>query len=147
MRVRTIAAVRRRESAAALAGRARAGRVPVRGALRSTMRAMNALTKLLMTAGAACACLLLLVGPVAAEEEPADDATAEEPATDEVVDEPVDEAEEEEGGRIPIAETPRDRIGLILLGALLLAGGAAVVNANRQLKGERPQATGEFRWR
>ncbi len=104
---------------------------------------MDALKKLLMTAGAAGAGLLLLAGPVAAEEEPADDA-AEEPVADEAVE---DDVAEEEGGRIPIAETPRDRIGLILLGALAIGGGAAAVNANRQLKGERPQASGEFRWR
>jgi hypothetical protein len=112
------------------------------------MRAMDALKKLLMTTGAASVGLLLLAGPVAAEEEPADDATAEEPADDEAVeDEGAEDVAEEESGRIPIAETPRDRIGLILLGALALGGGAAAVNANRQLKGERPQASGDFRWR
>lgn len=49
--------------------------------------------------------------------------------------------------RITIAETPRDRLGLLLLGALALGGGVALVNARRQLRGDRPQASGEFRWR
>ncbi|MEX2325131.1 MAG: hypothetical protein WD576_05225 [Nitriliruptoraceae bacterium] len=49
--------------------------------------------------------------------------------------------------RIAMAETPRDRLGLLLLGALVVGSGAALVNARRQLKGERGQATGEFRWR
>lgn len=104
------------------------------------MRGMDALKKLWMTAGAAGACLVLLAGPVAAEEEPVDDVPVEQ-------EEPADEAGDSEDGRIPIAESPRDRIGLILLGALIIGGGAAAVNARRQLKGERPQATGEFRWR
>lgn len=106
------------------------------------MRGMDAFTKLLMTAAAACACLLLLAGPVTAAEEPAEDAPADDPAAEQ-----VEEEVEEDGGRIPIAETPRDRIGLILLAALLLGTGAAFANGRRQLKGERPQATGEFRWR
>ena len=52
-----------------------------------------------------------------------------------------------EGGRRPIADTPRDQLGLILLGALLAGGGLAVANARRQLRGERPAADGQFRWR
>jgi hypothetical protein len=110
------------------------------------MRAMDALKKLLMTTGAASVGLLLLAGPVAAEEEPTDDAV-EEPTDEAVEDEGAEDVAEEESGRIPIAETPRDRIGLILLGALAIGGGAAAVNAGRQLKGERPQASGDFRWR
>jgi hypothetical protein len=49
--------------------------------------------------------------------------------------------------RIQLAETPRDQLGLLLLGALGAGGALALVNARRQLRGERPQATGEFRWR
>jgi hypothetical protein len=30
---------------------------------------------------------------------------------------------------------------------MVVGGGFAFVNARRQLKGERSQATGEFRWR
>ena len=106
------------------------------------MRGMDALKKLWMIIGAAGACLVLLVVPVAAEEEPVEDAPMEEPAAEAPA---TDDAEE--GSRRPIAETPRDRIGLILLGALIIGGGAAAANARRQMKGERPQATGEFRWR
>ncbi|MEX2550129.1 MAG: hypothetical protein WD638_07870 [Nitriliruptoraceae bacterium] len=53
----------------------------------------------------------------------------------------------EEDGRIQLAETPRDRLALVLLAALLVGGGLAAANGRRQLKGERPQASGEFRWR
>ncbi len=49
--------------------------------------------------------------------------------------------------RVAIADTPRERLGLLLLGAMVIGGGYALVNARRQLKGERSQATGEFRWR
>jgi hypothetical protein len=49
--------------------------------------------------------------------------------------------------RRPIAPTQRDQLGLVLYGFmafLVLAGGATL---RRQLKGERPQSDGEFRWR
>jgi hypothetical protein len=113
------------------------------------MRGMNALRKLLLTAGASGAALALAVGPVAAAEaEPAEDAPAEETAEVEDDAGAEDGAEDEdEDGKIALAETPRDRIGLILLGALLAGGWFAATNARRQLKGERPQASGEFRWR
>lgn len=49
--------------------------------------------------------------------------------------------------KIQLPESARDRVGLILLGL----GGIAVVlagaNAISQLRGRRPQATGEWRWR
>lgn len=70
---------------------------------------------------------------------------------DEAVDEAVEttdgHAEEEEGGKIQLAERPRDRVGLIVLGFLgaITVGGA--ITAARQMKGSRPQASGEFRWR
>jgi uncharacterized membrane protein YdbT with pleckstrin-like domain len=133
------------------------------------MSAMNALKKLLLTVGASGAVLALAVGPVVADDAPADDATAEaeegadaegedaeaddaegedaevDDAEAEVVDEEGDDADD--NGKIALAETPRDRIGLIMIAALLAAGFFAATNARRQLKGERPQATGEFRWR
>jgi hypothetical protein len=56
-------------------------------------------------------------------------------------------AAEEEGGKIQLADTPRDRVGLIVLGFLGAITVGAALTTNRQLKGERPQATGEFRWR
>lgn len=54
---------------------------------------------------------------------------------------------EEEAGKITMAETPRDRVGLIMLtalGAMAIGGG---ITAARQLGGKRPAADGEFRWR
>lgn len=81
-----------------------------------------------LTLSAAVITLGLLAGPaIAVDEDPA-------PAGD-------------ENGRITLAETPRDRLGLLLLGALFVGGGIAFVNGRRQLKGERDQASGEFRWR
>lgn len=114
---------------------------------------MDALKKLLLTAGASGAALLLAVGPVAADDVADADAGEETTQAEDVAE--VDEAEVEadvaeeadDNGKIAVAETPRDRIGLIFLGALLAGGWFAAVNARRQLKGERPQASGEFRWR
>jgi hypothetical protein len=59
---------------------------------------------------------------------------------------PVSESEGESGRR-PVAETPRDQLGLIVLGALAAAAALGVGNARRQLRGERPKADGQFRWR
>jgi hypothetical protein len=67
------------------------------------------------------------------------------PALAEDADRVVVAAEERE--RRPIAASPRDQLGLVLYGFLaltVLAGGATL---RRQLKGERPTADGEFRWR
>lgn len=53
----------------------------------------------------------------------------------------------EERERRPIAPTQRDQLGLVLYGFMaltVLAGGATL---RRQLKGQRPQTDGEFRWR
>jgi hypothetical protein len=103
---------------------------------------MDALKKMLLLVGVALLALTLVAGPVAAAEDPAGDDAAVEG------DEGVDgEHGEAEGGKIQLAETPRDQVGLLLLTALLVGGGLAFVNARRQLKGERPTATGEFRWR
>ena len=93
---------------------------------------MDAFRKLMLLIGATSVALMLVAGPALA----VDDAPGDVPAT-----------EEPAGERIPIAETPRDRLGLLLLGAFVVAGGLAFANARRQLKGERPQASGEFRWR
>lgn len=49
--------------------------------------------------------------------------------------------------RTPIVENQRDALGLVLLGFLVVLGGAAFANSRRQMKGERPQASGDFRWR
>ena len=85
--------------------------------------------------------VLAIAGPaIAAEVED----TGEEVPTEET---DTEAAEEESGGKLQIAETPRQQVGLILLGFLVVAGGLAMLNARRQLKGERPAASGEFRWR
>lgn len=104
------------------------------------MRAMNTTSKLLRSSAAAFAAVVLVAGPVsAAEEAPAEGGaeTTEAPAGD----------HGEEGGKKAMAETPRQQVGLLLLGALGVGAWLAGSNARRQLKGERPQATGEFRWR
>lgn len=99
---------------------------------------MNVTSKLLRSSAAALAAIFLVAGPVsAAEEAPAD--TGEEA--------PADDHAEEGGGKLKIADTPRQQLGLVFLGALGVGGALAFANARRQLKGERPQATGEFRWR
>lgn len=56
-------------------------------------------------------------------------------------------AEEEGSGKIQLAERPRDRFGLLLLGSLGAATVLGAITIVRQLGGKRPQATGEFRWR
>lgn len=88
------------------------------------MRHMNAVRRLVLLLGAIGACLMLLAGPaLAVESSPSGD------------------------HRIPLVDTPRDRLGLVLIGVGVIGGGLALANARRQLKGERPQASGEFRWR
>lgn len=49
--------------------------------------------------------------------------------------------------RRPIAPTQRDQLGLVLYGFLALVVVAGGATLRRQLKGERPQTDGEFRWR
>jgi len=103
---------------------------------------MNAHTRSWTLGVVALVALMLLAGPAAAQIEgpgvlAAEDTSEEVPET----------GEEEEGGRPALADTPRDRVGLLLLAALLVGGGLAVANGRRQMKGERPQASGEFRWR
>jgi hypothetical protein len=104
---------------------------------------MDALKKMLLLVGVALLALTLVAGPVSAAEEPGGEEAPVEGEDGEVVDDQGDA----EGGKIQLAETPRDQVGLIVLGALLVGGGLAFANARRQLRGERPTATGEFRWR
>lgn len=99
---------------------------------------MDASTKLTRLAVAAVLSLTLSAAPAlaadAAPAAPAEVAVAEETG-------------EEGSGKIQVAETPRDRVGLILFAALGLMTAGAVVTIWRQLRGTRPQADGEFRWR
>lgn len=99
---------------------------------------MKTTSKLTRLAGASAIALALTAGPaIAVEDEPVDDPAVEETA----------EEEEEGSGRIQMAETPRDRVGLVMLTALGLMALGGGVTAVRQLGGKRPQADGEFRWR
>ena len=100
---------------------------------------MNACTRLWMLTCAALLAVALLAVPAMAQEDGLDDA-------DEALVEETDE-EEDEGGRIVLADNPRDRLGLLLLTALVVGGGVALANGRKQLKGRNPQASGEFRWR
>lgn len=49
--------------------------------------------------------------------------------------------------KIQLPSTERDRAGIFILGGLVLFGIAGLVNARKQLRGERRQADGQFRWR
>jgi len=80
---------------------------------------------------------LLLAGPIAAS------ALATSQATDEQVLVLAAEARD----RRPIAATPRSQLALVLYGLMGLGTAAAIATMRRQLKGERPQTDGEFRWR
>lgn len=105
------------------------------------MPRMDALRKLTLLIGATLVALSVAVGPAIAQDEPAELAAETSETEGET------EGGEEGDRRIALAESPRDRLGLLFLGALVVAGGVGLVNARRQLKGERPSASGEFRWR
>jgi NhaP-type Na+/H+ or K+/H+ antiporter len=53
----------------------------------------------------------------------------------------------EQRERIQLVERPRDALALVLYGTLGLITVAGVATLRRQLKGEREQTDGEFRWR
>ena len=90
-----------------------------------------------LAALAACVAVALLLPAAARAEHPVADS-----ADDRVV---VLAAEQRE--RRPLAPTPRAQLGLVLYGlmGLVVVGGG--VTLRRQLRGERPQTDGEFRWR
>ena len=123
---------------------------------------MNAFRKLSLLSGASLLALSLAAGPAVADvgetvllaaeetEDPVEEPEVEAPPEEEPVEQPAEAetpAAEEDDGRIDLVEGPRDYLALVLLGALLGGGGLALRNARRQLSGERPQASGEFRWR
>ena len=95
---------------------------------------MNAHTRLLLLVTVALLALALLVGPAVAQEDGMEGVTTEQTV-------------ETESGRRALADNPRDRLGLLLLTAMFVGGGVALANGRRQMKGENPQASGEFRWR
>ena len=99
---------------------------------------MNAIRILTLLLSAALAVLVLGLGPAVAQDEPADDGVEEVEA---------DQPDDADDHRITIAETPRDRVGLLLLGALAIGGIIALVQGRRQMKGQHEQASGDFRWR
>ena len=53
----------------------------------------------------------------------------------------------EERERRPIAPTQRDQLGLLLYGVMAVVTLAGVATLRRQLRGDREQTDGEFRWR
>jgi NhaP-type Na+/H+ or K+/H+ antiporter len=57
----------------------------------------------------------------------------------------ADAAEQRE--RIQLVERPRDAFALAMYGTLGLITLAGLATLRRQLKGEREQSDGEFRWR
>lgn len=100
---------------------------------------MTTSSKLSRLVSASAIAVALLAGPAVAVADVEDDVAPEE------LTEVGEEGDEE--GRIQMAETPRDRVGLFMLGALGLMVLAGAITATRQLGGKRPQADGEFRWR
>lgn len=56
-------------------------------------------------------------------------------------------ATEGERTKVELPKTPHDRVGLILLGVSVLVVIGMLDNMRRQLKGERRQADGKWRWR
>jgi hypothetical protein len=101
---------------------------------------MNVPRAFVLLVSATLLVVALSVGPaVAAEEEGEPVDQTEEPVGEE------DEADEDH--RRAMADTPRDRLGLLLLVSLFVGGGVALMNGRKQMKGEHSQASGEFRWR
>lgn len=93
----------------------------------------------------------LVAAPVGAAEEPAEGAVTEEGATTEEGGHGEEEGGHGEGdGKIELpldTEKPRDAVGLIMLGVIAAGVALAFENMRRQMKGERGQATGEWRYR
>ena len=103
---------------------------------------MNAIRKLSLLIGVGLLALTLVAGPAFADTDATLLLAAEETEA------PAEEAPaEEEGGRIELVDGPRDILALLLLAVLIAGGVFGLRNARRQLSGDRPQASGEFRWR
>lgn len=100
---------------------------------------MIRLRQLAVVAAGVLLVLGLAMGPAMATEGPAEDQGTSQ------------EAGEEAGGgersKISFPDNPRDQAGLVILGIAGVFTALAAVNAVQQLRGRRPQATGEWRWR
>lgn len=96
--------------------------------LLASIRPMDRTTRLLVLVSALLAAFLLMVAPAGATEGGGG-------------------AGEGEREKIELPSEPRDQVGLIII--IMLGAGAllALDNARRQLKGERKEASGEWRWR
>ena len=109
-------------------GPGREAAAPARTVRGDTLRAMTTLRHR-AAAGALAAALLL--APAVAVATPGDTAVLA----------------AEERTRRPLAESPRDQLALVLYGLLGLGAVAGFGTLRRQLRGEREQSDGEFRWR
>lgn len=97
------------------------------------MDVTRTLRPLLLAALAVATALALLATPALAVDEPGGSST--------------EQTSESGSGRPQVAGTPRQQLGLLLYGALVVFTVGGIATFNRQLKGERPQASGAFRWR
>lgn len=99
-----------------------------RGGAAATIRRMSRLSRFAVVVATAVVSVALAVGPVVATEGGGGGGSGE----------PT---------KIQWPDNRRDQVGLVILG---IAGGLTVlasVNAVQQLRGRRPQASGEWRWR
>ncbi len=100
---------------------------------------MNPIRTFTLLVSVALATLLIAAAPALAQDD-ADDVA-------EVEQQVEDDAAEDDDHRIALAETPRDRVALLLFAAMALGGTVAFLQGRRQMKGSHEQASGEFRWR
>ncbi len=100
---------------------------------------MNSIRTFTLLVSVALATLLIAAAPALAQEDVDDVAEVEQEAED--------DAAEDDDHRIALAETPRDRVALLLFGAMALGGTVAFIHGRRQMKGSHEQASGDFRWR
>lgn len=114
---------------------------------------MDTFRKLLLAFGALSVVMMLTVGPAFAAEPAGGPGTTEQEegggtSTEEHGGESVVVTNEEGKMVLPLDPTrPRDAVGWGLIAALSLAILLGLVNARKQLRGERGQASGEWRYR
>ena len=130
-------------AAGAVGLRSRAVTAPRRLVARRLARASVALAAIVLLAiGSATAALAQEAPPVEGGEESEAAGVGRPPEPD-----PHGEGGggEEGGGRYRLFEDPEETVGLALAGVTVLLLFLALDNARRQLKGERPQASGKWR--